>query len=69
MRQAVKNEELGQKIQRMIYKGLLETDPKKVADRLKSRKVELYEAVSKELSESEARDLANKVFWWVKDEV
>ncbi len=54
-------------MRRMIYKDLVDTNPKLVEKRLRIRKNELYKAALGELSEEEAKKLADRVFWWVKD--
>jgi len=67
-KQVDKNKKLSSlNMQRMVYKSLYDTNPEKVKERLKNRKLELYEAALRELSDPEAKKLADRTFWWVED--
>ena len=52
-------------IKRIVYKHLVDVDPEFVEKRLKELREAFYKAALRELSEKEARALADTAFWWI----
>lgn len=52
-------------MKRIIYKHLVDVDPEFAEKRLKEQREAFYKAALRELSEKEARALADVAFWWI----